>query len=467
MDDERFQWTETKQKMRLRVANNLVQCGLISIWLELLLLAGGGVASRTGTVSSSASIGAGMGSAVSGSAGGTAAAVIAGILPVLYCLWAEFLQKKASSFVLYSLGHAAGIALVYAVSPWPVSRLISMLLCFLILFLSFYARIHEILLCYPAAGWMAPGVILYFAAAFMGRSDLGTTAMLGEIASAVLFLLCRGQDSLETALGQIPKGGTVPYERIRHAYAGTMGKWLGIGAAAAVLLYLAKFGEQLFDLTRRFCRWLAYWIMTAVLYLMTLFGSGDAGEEQSHSGAALQAMQSGEALPENLERFFDILWKVVMAAAIALVVWLIYRFIRAGLRSLLQDFRGAHMRGTDKVEYYEVKEKAAAEKGPRTDTIRFLDRSPAAGIRRRYVEWVRRGPGAARIRKSETPAELELTAYGAAPQAGGEASETPEKTEPDIHRLYEKARYAPDSCTADDYARMKRAARGYNAAAGK
>ena len=220
--EERFITTESAAKMRLRTGNNLVLTGTAAIWLQQLLLAD----SRGRAALASMHV------PVAGSLCG----LLAGLLPVGYALWAEFLQKQVSRFGFYTLGHLAGVAAVLLLTPWAASRMLSLPFCLIILTVSYYARIHERLLIYPSPMALVPGLLLYLAAAFMGRTDLGVTAFLGELCSGILLLLYRGQDSLETALDQIPKGGTVPYDRIRQAYARSMGKWVGAGAAAAGLL---------------------------------------------------------------------------------------------------------------------------------------------------------------------------------------------------------------------------------------
>ncbi len=473
--EERFITTESAAKMRLRTGNNLVLTGTAAIWLQQLLLAG----SRGRAALASMHV------PVAGSLCG----LLAGLLPVGYALWAEFLQKQVSRFGFYTLGHLAGVAAVLLLTPWAASRMLSLPFCLIILTVSYYARIHERLLIYPSPMALVPGLLLYLAAAFMGRTDLGVTAFLGELCSGILLLLYRGQDSLETALDQIPKGGTVPYDRIRQAYARSMGKWVGAGAAAAGLLLLFRSGRRLFELAGSAVRALARLILRGVFYLLSLLHTGESAEQGSSSAAMPEPMEAGEPLSDGMQRFLDILWRVVTAAVVALAAWLIFRAVRAAVRSLMQRFASAHIWGTDKVEYYDVRERVRQAKSPVRAKPGFFDRSPSAGIRRRYAACLRGGPGAAKLRRSDTPRELEQHAFPdrkgmrggtaqnqeSAQEASryaeipsgtpytrtgnvGAAEEAQESVEL-MHRLYEKARYSDEACTAEELAAVRRAAK--------
>ena len=473
--EERFITTESAAKMRLRVGNNLVLTGTAAIWLQQLLL--GGSRGRAALASMHVPV------------AGNLCGLLLGLLPVGYALWAEFLQKRVSRFGLYTLGHLAGVAAVLLLTPWAASRMLSLPFCLIILTASYYARINERLLIYPSPAALVPGLLLYLAAAFMGRTDLGITAFLGELCSGILLLFFRGQDSLETALDQIPKGGTVPYDRIRQAYARSMGKWVGAGAAAAGLLLLFRSGRQLFELAGSAVRALARLILRGVFYLLSLLHTGESAEQGSSSAAMPEPMEAGEPLSEGMQRFLDILWRVVTAAVVALAAWLIFLAVRAAVRSLMQRFAGARIRGTDKVEYYDVREKVKQTKLPVREKPGFFDRSPSAGIRRRYAECLRKGPGAAKLRRSDTPRELEQQAFpGRKGMRGGTAqnqesaqeasryaeipSGTPytrtgnvgaaEEAQESVelmHRLYEKARYSDEACTAEELAAVRRAAK--------
>ena len=476
---ERFITTESAAKMRLRTGNNLVLTGTATIWLQQLLLAD----SRGRAALASMHV------PVAGSLCG----LLAGLLPVGYALWAEFLQKQVSRFGFYTLGHLAGVAAVLLLTPWAASRMLSLPFCLIILTVSYYARIHERLLIYPSPMALVPGLLLYLAAAFMGRTDLGVTAFLGELCSGILLLLYRGQDSLETALDQIPKGGTVPYDRIRQAYARSMGKWVGAGAAAAGLLLLFRSGRQLFELAGSAVRALARLILRGVFYLLSLLHTGESAEQASSSASVPEPMEAGEPLSEGMQRFLDILWRVVTAAVVALAAWLIFLAVRAAVRSLMQRFAGARIRGTDKVEYYDVRERVKKAKSPVRERPGFFDRSPSAGIRRRYAACLRRGPGAAKLRRSDTPRELERHAfpdrkgmwYGPAQNQRGAqetfrcaeipsgtsytpyttrtgnagAAEDAQESVELMHRLYEKARYSDETCTAEELAAVRQAAK--------
>ena len=447
--EERFITTESAAKMRLRTGNNLVLTGTATIWLQQLLLAD----SRGRAALASMHV------PVAGSLCG----LLAGLLPVGYALWAEFLQKQVSRFGFYTLGHLAGVAAVLLLTPWAASRMLSLPFCLIILTVSYYARIHERLLIYPSPMALVPGLLLYLAAAFMGRTDLGVTAFLGELCSGILLLLYRGQDSLETALDQIPKGGTVPYDRIRQAYARSM------------------------ELAGSAVRALARLILRGVFYLLSLLHTGESAEQGSSSAAMPEPMEAGEPLSDGMQRFLDILWRVVTAAVVALAAWLIFRAVRAAVRSLMQRFASAHIRGTDKVEYYDVRERVRQAKSPVRAKPGFFDRSPSAGIRRRYAACLRGGPGAAKLRRSDTPRELhafpdrkgmrggtaqnqesaqEASRYAEIPSGTpytrtgnvGAAEEAQESVEL-MHRLYEKARYSDEACTAEEFAAVRRAAK--------
>ena len=112
-----------------------------------------------------------------------------------------------------------------------------------------------------------------------------------------------------------------------------------------------------------------------------------------------------------------------------------------GLIRVLRQFRGAFHDARDTVQYLSREEgEDRIQRSRRVGRLSLLDRSPNGSIRRLYRKEIRRG-------LTEAPAPW---------QSPSEIEADASLSDPELHALYEKARYGPQPCTPEDLRRLKR-----------
>ena len=215
-------------------------------------------------------------------------------------------------------------------------------------------------------------------------------------------------------------------------------------------------------------------------------------------------MPPGEDNP-FIQMIWTILGYVLAIAVFSAIGYLVVRGIIEFYRAFNRT--GVHRDGADKSEFLdprERREKTERGGGPKDDAPGFLDRSPDARIRRAYKRFIeahrvreaakeeavshlgepgyysdpknrrrssaRRRPEPVEIRESWAPLDIEENVLGRAesrvttPTRSGDSSPAPggrAEALALIHRLYEKARYMPGECTAEDAAAMQEAVKQY------
>ena len=374
------------------------------------------------------------------------------LLPA-YALLCDYLQKKSRNFFLF-FGLLAGgwIGIGFAI-PDTFLRIDALIIAFMAMFFTFFARFSEQYIFYPRGGFLASGIIMFILGALTERPAASRFAFVYEVVLSVLILLCRSEESLEDAVAQVPKGGIIPMDTIRAQYRRNLAKWLIGGAGCLVLLWIFRSGDFIANAIEQSVRFLLLWIIRFINWIISLFPVPDMEQMQQFDTGSFEPGAAGTANP-ILQIFFQILEYAAFVIFAAIAAFLVYRIFLA----LYRNFRGARIRGTDTFEYYkpeQKKEKAAA--GTR-DTVSFFDRSAEASVRRRYIRLVREGTRFDAVEKSDTPHEIERKTI--ADGQTGEALETEEPGDTErspaerIHRIYEKARY-DRKATAEDLAAMR------------
>jgi hypothetical protein len=165
-------------------------------------------------------------------------------------------------------------------------------------------------------------------------------------------------------------------------------------------------------------------------------------------GQLLFNLAEDDQLPAWLRTLRSIFHYACRALCLILLAILIYRV----LRGLYFDFRAADPETGDSRRHLKPEEKKrkkrAALKRPA-----WLDFSIAGRIRRRYLAFLLLHPEHTKIRASQTPEEVLETVSGLRLDQSGQLA--------GIHRIYEKARYAPEEVNAEDLKMIRESIREY------
>lgn len=269
-----------------------------------------------------------------------------------------------------------------------------------------------------------------FAVAFLISAVMGDALLqrLSVFSTVVYLLLClcdRGLRRLDEYLRLNETMYALPARRIQRIAGGALA--IALCLAAALLLPAAgRFsGELTVDLTHH------------PAHSSTTASQPEFSEStQPSAGASLE-----ELFGDSVQPIFHIpavvsylLYAVIVAGLALLILYFVYR--------LILSFRRTFTDSRDQVQYLTKTREAADERAPasRLKPPAVFDRSPNAAIRRRYRRQVLRAAKEP-PRPAHTPRELEA-------EIGLHA--------PELHALYEKARYGQTPCTAEDVRRLKR-----------
>lgn len=154
-------------------------------------------------------------------------------------------------------------------------------------------------------------------------------------------------------------------------------------------------------------------------------------------------VEDGPVLPEELTADNGSRFRIppfVSYLFFALVLAALAAGVLAGIYWLVRNFRGSFTDHRDVVQFLgaeEKREELPARRGRRK--LSNWDRSPTAAVRRRYKRTVRKA-GKEQPESWCSPEEIE--------ESAGLSWE-------ELHRLYEKARYGPVGCTAEESRSLK------------
>lgn len=345
-------------------------------------------------------------------------ACLRGLLFLFPLAAADIAARKLPALWQFLLAALADGALAWLLLGTPYAAVPVLLVCF------FRARNRlaeepvESVLDVPRA----PGTLLFLLPFFY--SALGGGALLQRLtllAAALYLLLCaayRGVSRIDAYILLNRGMAGVPVKRIVRTS----------GLALAGMLTLA-----------------AALLLPALLTSTEYLEITPSGQKASGQLPAEEFLMGGETpgLPPELEAlgdtpafhipaFVTTLFSVLLTVGAAVIV--LY-----GAYRILRNFRGSFTDHRDVVQYLGAEEEREGLTGRRRKKLSAWDRSPNAAVRRAYRRTVRK-------------AHREPPEPWCSP---GEIEEKAGLSIPELHALYEKARYSPEGCTPQESRELK------------
>lgn len=406
------------------------------------------------------------------------------LLVSAYVICVTVLDRIRPGFFLSLLSLTVMLLCVYTVAGryQGIPGVIRIILCIISVVISIAARIADQPLFTPELPEFLVFLPLYFVSFAINRDSFRPLAFAGEAVFAVLCVLNAGISNMYRSLIGFHQRAAVPYGAIKRAGAGLLAICTGITLLITLISGSVTFGPALWSLVKRA-------VLGLLRAIFSLFPDEEAAEEVVLPDPEPVAQSQPFAIPDEaptdprLTALWNAIFYIMSFLAFTIIIYLLFRWVR----DMIRRFR-AGGRNRNRIRDYtlpgERREKLVPLSDDRTDRGPGLSLSPSARIRRLYIRTIRDLPGASDIRPSQTPRELEITARGVSrspllSSAGGifrdsdrsggvltglkdrdTASDTvsgniayplPEE----IRSLYEKARYAPYGCTADDVRAMK------------
>ena len=374
------------------------------------------------------------------------------LIVVLFGICATVLGRLRPGVLIYFLAYAGMLCGVFLnARSDPLSGVLRAIICVLIAVFALYSRLNAQEHIRPSFSEAVLFVGVYYLSYAADRPALRTLAITGMMLFISLCVLNMGSENMLRALAGFHHRAAVPYERIRRLTAGLLGGSVALSLLWSVLAAGIDDGGRLFRLIRE-------WLLGILRAILSRLAEGiESSEEQvemaQQSGAGMpEGMLLPETGPQNdlLVKILDALFTALAVAIAILLLVLLVRTIKDLYRRFVENGkrRGVvkeYLRPGERSERIVSLKTHSAERGP------GLKLTPDATIRRQYIRLIRHMPNASGIRDSETPMELERTAAQQVgspllASSGEEAGALPEE----VRRLYEKARYAPHSCTAAD-----------------
>ena len=385
---------------------------------------------------------------------------------------------------------------------------------------SYYLRMGENRFFYPHFGFFALYIIFYAVGRYKGDRVMMSFAVFMESFCAIITILYNNYNTLFLTMRSFSEKSAIPTGRIRRT--NRMELWVFTAASAVLIAIGALFNAGGLLVTALRSGILA--VLRAIVSFLSLFDTAEpeAVEEIIPEEAAPGGFGGMPPGKENL--FIQMIWNILGYVLAIVVFALIGYLIVRGIIAFYREFNrtGVHRDGADKSEFLDPREhREKTERGSDTanDAPGFLDRSPDARIRRAYKRFIeshrgraevqeeavshigqpgyysdpknrrrtaRRRPEPMEIRESWAPLDIEDNVLGKRERAAEGSSAAPAYTQSGrdeasaqtgqgktsaqtgrgealalIHRLYEKARYMPGECTAEDAAAMQEAVKQY------
>lgn len=372
--------------------------------------------------------------------------VLCGLLMAGLALVSDQIQHRVRNIGPYT-AWCLGLSLFVTVCAGLISPLVWQLFglaCLVQVSALYKGRTGRYYVFAPSPGHLFFPACVYFIGIFAERRDLKTLAVCGEILMILLNLSWRNQKSLERTYVDASERTRVPYRKIGLLNGGLLGIYLLLAGLICLVLTSVYSGDDfLLALPLLVFRLAAMIFFAIIRFLSLLFPSlGDGGTSASGDGSLL--------LPEGRELFpwIHLVWFVLEKIfGVIFLMLLAYTFYRA-LYDFYYDFRAADPETGDTRKRTQTRERIRRVWKNRLSPLDF---SPSARIRREYRRFILRQPGADRIERSHTPSQLEEA-------AGGRQAPLREDWKT-IHRIYEKARYAPGEVTGEDLVLIREAIR--------
>ena len=299
----------------------------------------------------------------------------------------------------------------------------------------------------PSPYYLVLPILIWLLGTFSDVKQLLALAFCMETALVLLFLAWHNQKSLDRTYYAASERARVPYGKIRRLNASLLFLYLAAALVLCVCLTAVCSDEGTVFWLIDGVVMLAGLIVGAVLWLfITLFGwmSGGGGGTAGPINP-LQLEAAEEAYPWLHTLWIVVEW-VLVAGGAALILYMIYW----SLYNLYYSFLSVDPETGDTRKRYHTREK---RRKIRTGEGRLSDRlpilaglGPAAGIRRAYISLVRMYPEGTEVPAFYTPSQIEFAVAG---------DEALEEEWQEIHRLYEKARFAPGLTNRSDLQRMR------------
>lgn len=356
---------------------------------------------------------------------------------VLLALAYEVLQNRVRNFFWYSVGHMVCLWLLFAFSPTGGEALIRLGTGMIAAVVVYVARLRQKRVVYPGWPLLFLGLLMGWTGAYIGSRPLGYLAFGTEAVSMILVLLYWNGRSMASALAQSPDRSRVPEEKIRRANQILAAGWATLAGVLVLIVTVFAFGRQILLLVGEGLRFVAQKLLEFLLFVLSLLpefnpsllGLGD----RAYPFFANQG---------TLHPVLAVVLEILQAAFFVLLFYWLLKGLLRFFRNVYGEFVTADVGEVHERVFREPHgeektiEKAAAKK-------RGLRLSPSSEIRERYRRLIRKSPNRKAVRRYQTPHEIETVAAGGVPEQ--------------VHRLYEKARYAPETCTGGDAAAMRQA----------
>lgn len=295
----------------------------------------------------------------------------------------------------------------------------------------------------PYPGHLVLPILIWMLGTFDGIGPLRTLAFAMETGLVLLFLAWHNQKSLEKTYTAASERTRVPYAKIRRLNTALLVFYL----LAALLLCLALTAvcsedEAVFWLPSVFLMVFGL-IWGAVIALFSLLVGWMTG---GNAGAAAPVHPIDLAAIESLFPWLHTLWIIMDWTLFVIGVLVFVYLIYVNLYNFYYNFLAADPETGDTRKRQNTKETRKKYRPGRRRLPILAGLGPAAGIRREYIALIRMFPGGTELPGSYTPSQIEYA-------VAGEAASEEEWRE--IHRLYEKAKYAPQLTDRSDLRRMR------------
>lgn len=336
-------------------------------------------------------------------------------LPLSLSYYAIHICKQIWQFVLCAVGLSA---LAWVLLGHPVGAILLALFCFFRARKRLLEEPGESALDVPSLWGLAAFGIAFFISAFMVQPVLQRLSVLSATVYLLAYFAYHGLDRLDEYLRLNDSMFALPSLRIQRIAGGALAVAMLLAVTLLLPAALRADGTVQLDLTYE-----AEHQMGTVAY------EADGGGQSQQSLAELFEGELGD-YSNPLFRISPIVTYIVYAIIIggiaALVIYGIYRMLRGAGRSFTDS--------RDTVQFLGAHEDNDAATAVRPKRERIFDRSPNAKVRRRYRKLINKAypePPKASL----TPAELEAQA---------------QLTVPNLHHLYERARYDKTPLTNEE-----------------
>lgn len=384
--------------------------------------------------------------------------IVAGLLMTAYAVGLRVVQRRIFAFAAYFLA-LAGLLLgllalvVFFIPGANGSRPdISALLFTIVIGLAatltaVNSRIVGTRRIYPVIPLVIYPVCIYCMSFIFERVELRLLSFFVEAALLILCLLFYNRRSLVRSFFEAQGYNNVPYEKIRRSNGQKM---LGMSFLAIVVLAIIAFfdhGAEVLAGMRDFIARVMQWVLSLIPELPAEELAPDSSAPASTCNIAELIEELHLEEPKNnpaLEAFWNVVFALLAVIGIIIFSMLVWSFFK----NFLREFRLARKENNDVVVYVPPAETEEREReAPKSPG--FFDRTPEAKIRRLYLRFIQKQPGAKRIHASETPSELEMTAGVRDSDFSANASVQ------EVHEIYERARYSTLGVTNEDVRRMR------------